>query len=195
MLHPIEHVRGRARMSLVAPDGRELIGGCWQHNAILYDWATIVGNRLIKDSPNYKLSFMYIEFENVAHPTDPVSLPVISRSGGIAYYEGLAHSLVRNYLRVPIISGVLTSSNTDHFPQGNLLTFYAQSQGVTGLNGLPFSNSHNSKVFGAALVAAPDPSDATQDLVFARLYYAAADQQVKPSTSAQIGITWEELLG
>lgn len=167
----------------------------WQHNDVLYDWATIVGNRLVTNTPDYKISFMYIEFENVASPSNPVSLPIVYRGGGQAYYRSLSSSPNNDYLRVPIISGVLTSTDIDNFPGGNLLTFFAQTQGLTGVNGKPFSNAANSKVYGGALIAAPDPDDATQDLIFARLYYAAVDQIIKPATSAQVGMQWEENLG
>ena len=74
---------------------------------------------------------------------------------------------------------------------GNLLTFLAQSSGSTGVNGTTFSAAQNSKVSGAALVAAPVFADSTQDIVFSRTYFDPTSNQVLKQASSQIGLSWE----
>jgi hypothetical protein len=74
--------------------------------------------------------------------------------------------------------------------QGNQLTFFVQTAGAVGANGLPFSHTVNSKVFAAALVAAPVFSDRTKDVIFARTVLNT-NNQITKEASAQIGITWD----
>lgn len=163
----------------------------FRSNTVLYEWGAIVGKLLLKQGLQYGIGGMYIEFENVADPDDPVAAPTVERDPemGVEYYDGLALSSDRDYLRVPLIAGTLNSSDDDDFPKGNEPTFFAQTSGLTGVHGKTFSDSSNSKVFGAALVAFPNEDDPTQDLVFARFYFDVEDQQVKLATS-QIGIEW-----
>jgi len=80
----------------------------------------------------------------------------------------------------------------DHLPkdEGNLLTFYTQTQGVVGYHGCPFSNTVNSKVFGAALVVTPDPTDPVRDIVVARTYLNTSSQLLKIA-AGQVGLTWQ----
>lgn len=159
------------------------------HNDVLYDWATIVGKLLLKQGVKFGIGGMYIEFQNVASPGDPVAAPAVDRAGGAAYYADLATSPDTDYLRVPLIAGTLNSTDADLFPGGNEATFFAQTSGVAGVHGKPFSDANNSVVFGGALVAFVDEDDPTQDLVFSRFYFGEADQQPKLATS-QIGLEW-----
>ena len=73
--------------------------------------------------------------------------------------------------------------------QGNCCVFFAQSQGPSGVHGRPFSDGVNSHVFGIALVASPAPNDPSQDVIFARSYYAP-EHQVPKVPSGQIGIQY-----
>ena len=109
-------------------------------NQIQYGWGAVAAKLMGAGDQAYKISTMYIEFENVAN-------------------------------------------------EGNLLTFYTQSQGAVGYHGRTFSHSVNSKVFGAALVATPTADDPTQDIIVARTYLLAASQVLKIASS-QIGLTW-----
>jgi hypothetical protein len=84
----------------------------------------------------------------------------------------------------------LTSTDEDRFPFGNCVTTFAQTSGVTGVNGKPFSAAQQSRVYGAALVAFPDFGDATQDLVFSRFYYSTASKQLVKLAGSEIGIEW-----
>jgi len=166
----------------------------WSHNDILYDWASIVSRQLADGGTAYRIGGMYIEYKNVASPNDAVAAPAFDRTGGIGYYNGLAGSPDVDYLRVPLIAAVRSSSDPELFPDGNRVTFFAQTQGVVGVHGRAFSDVVNSKVYGAALVAIPDAADRTKDLVLSRLYVPANKQQVKLATS-QIGPEWEITLG
>lgn len=208
-LHGKTAVKGRIRFFSVLPtfvrnwergtriDNAKL-PGLWtpttdyRRNTVMYDWATIVGTLLQNGNANYKIGGMYLEYQNVANPADPVTAPVIGREDGITYYDELSSSPDIDYIRVPLVATTLTSSDADYFPGGNVLTFFAQSQAatLTGVHGKDFSDTAISKIFGGALVAIPEINDRTQDLVFSRFYVETAEQQVKLATS-QIGVGWE----
>lgn len=178
-LHEVDHSR-----LLIRPITR------WKPNLVLYDWAAILTKLLTAGNSDYKIDGMYLEYENVASPGDTVAAPAYDRSGGRAYYDTLSGSGTKDYLRVPMTAAQITSSDEDDFPEGNVMTFFAQSQGVVGTHGKAFASANNSKIYGGALVALVDPDDATRDVVFSRFYFDAADQQVKLSTS-QLGLEWE----
>lgn len=162
----------------------------WMPNLVVYEWGTIVGNLLNGKGLNYRIGGMYLEFENVASPGDTVTPPTFDRTRDINYYTNLSGSATRDYLRVGLTASQLTSSDASLFPGGNVCTYFARSQGVTGVHGKTFSDSANSVIFGASLVAYIDSSDATQDLILSSMYFDTADQQAKLSTS-QIGLEWE----
>lgn len=167
----------------------------WQHNDVLYEWATIVGHLLLRVGTQYGIAGMYMEFENVADPEDVVSPPSVTRDAdqGVEYYNALALNATKDYLRVPLIAGVINRSDDTKFPAGNLPTFFAQTTGNTGVHGKPFSYANNSKMYGGALVAFVDEADATRDLVFSRFYFDTDKQQPKLDTS-QVGYEWEIVL-
>tara|TARA_Y100001973_G_C5208638_1_gene343597 strand:- start:7 stop:603 length:597 start_codon:yes stop_codon:yes gene_type:complete len=164
-------------------------------NTVLYDWGFIAAKAIGEGDSSYRVNAMYIEFENVASPSDTVSVPTIDRSEGLTYYNGLSGN--QDFLRVELI-GLPSITIEDGFESyftegetGNLLTFFAQSSGTTGVLGnATFGSANNSKIFGAALVAAPVWADRTQDVVFSRSYFATSDQTLKQASS-QVGITWE----
>lgn len=143
---------------------------------------------------NFRISHMYIEFENVADPDDVVTAPDVARDDGQQYFQNLDVSANRDFLRVPLLLNPTVGPKAGYEAYfrtglGNMLTFYAQTQGTIGVHGKPFSHTVNSKVFGVALVATPVPGDASQDLVFARGYLETAQQVVKlPSSS--VGMTF-----
>jgi hypothetical protein len=125
------------------------------------------------------INCVYVEFENVLHPTDPVAVPPGVPPATRDYYEGLSGAPGRDYLRIgaqltPSEAGFTMTPDTS-------VTFLAQSSGVRGVLGRPFDATANSKVCGLALVAAPVLADRTRDVVFARWYYPPALQQVKPA--------------
>lgn len=160
----------------------------FKSNLVLYDWAKITAKLLTSGDAKYRIGGMYLEFENTASPGDTVSAPTFDRTRSITYYNGLSGSASRDYLRVPLTATQLLSEGeglTD-----NQIVFFARSSGVTGVHGKTFSDSANSVIFGASLVAFVDSTDATQDILLSSFYFSTGDQQQKLATS-QIGIEWE----
>lgn len=173
--------------------------GAWtrlfnKRNTRLYSGDFILAKLLGFGSADYAINGMYVEYENVASSGDPVSIPTVTKSSGISYYTGLAASGTRDYLRAPLLVPPdisIISGYEDYFDdgQGNKLTFFAQTSGTTGVNGKAFAAGSNSKVCGVALIATPDWSDSTQDLIYARGYYDVSKQILK-GASQQIGVSW-----
>lgn len=165
-------------------------------NQIQYHWGFIAAQTIGKGLAKYRLSAMYIEFENVASPGDPVTVPAFGRDEGTEYYDALQSSGTLDFLRVPLLQEPMlgiVSGFEDYFTAGetgNRATFFAQSQGVVGVHGKTFSDVANSKVYGVALVATPVFADRTQDVVFARTYFSLGEQTLKEASS-QIGISWD----
>jgi hypothetical protein len=154
-------------------------------NLVLYQWGEVVGKLLSTGDAKYRIGGMYLEFENVSSPGDPVSVPSFGRDRTTTYYNDLSGSSVRDYLRVP-----LTATTYADEAEQTLMDFFARSSGTTGVHGKTFSDSVNSTIFGASLVAFVDSTDATQDLLLSSYYFAVADQQQKLSTS-QVGLEWQ----
>lgn len=169
-----------------------------QKNQIQFTWgyaaARHLGFRPSADRPSYHISTLYVEFENQSGPETPISVAPFSRSIATSYYANLTGQ--RDYLRIPIIIEP-TLSVSDGYAENlpvnqsaNQLTFFVQTSGTAGMHGLPFASNVNSKVYAAALVAAPDFNDPTKDVVFARTMFTTANQITKEASS-QIGITWD----
>jgi hypothetical protein len=174
---------------------------CAQPNQIQYSWGFVaakqLGRRQQPERPDYSISAMYIEYENQSDPESAVSeASNFPRTLGVNYYNSLGSSTNRDFLRVPIIVEPAISvsagfeSYLDVNQQGNKLTFFVQTSGAVGAHGRAFSDTVNSKVFAAALVAAPVFSDRTKDVIFARTVFSSANQVTKEASS-QIGITWD----
>lgn len=149
--------------------------------------ATVVARLLTgeTDGKIYKPRVMYIEYEN--NGGAPVTPPVLGDPAtGIAYYEALSGD--RDYLRVPVTAAILDTSDEETYPDGNVAKYFAQTAGSTGELGSDFSHTVSSRVYGGAIVSAPDLDDKTQDIVVARFYYDTANQVLKISGS-QINLT------
>ncbi len=135
----------------------------------------INARRLRADSAKYALAMMYVEFENVADPEDTVTPPSFSADDGVEYYSGLTGT--RDYLRVPVVwNADLESTDAESYPDGNKAVAMAFPVEGTGENGLTFGAAANSKIVGGAIVATPEPSDASQDLLFLRFYLEDDEQ-------------------
>ncbi len=171
-----------------------------QQNQIQVGWGMAAAMSLGFGERSYRISSMYLEYENVADPEDVITPPTYDANEGREYYSNLAFSGTRDFLRVPLLlqpSLGIESGYEDFFTEGvtgNRLTFHAQTQGTIGFNGKAFNDGVNSKVFGVALVATPDFNDPTQDIVFARTYFDPGDQTPKLASS-QVGITWDIIFG
>jgi hypothetical protein len=171
-----------------------------QPNQIQYSWGYLAAKQLgykrQSDRLDYNISALYIEFENQASPELAISVAPFPRDIDIGYYNSLVDSSSRDFLRIPLsIEPALSVSagyegNLPINQQGNQLTFFVQTAGTSGVYGKTFSHLVNSKVFSAALVAAPVFSDRTKDVIFARTMFTAANQVTK-EPSSQIGITWD----
>lgn len=171
-----------------------------QPNQLQYSWGFIaaqqIGYKRAAHQLDYAISGMYIEFENVADPADPVAIPSYGREEGLEYYSDMLSSGTRDFLRVPLRGlpelGISSGYESYFTPgvNGNMLTMFALSCGTTGITGKTFSELVNSKIIGAALVATPIFSDWTQDVIFARTYLPV-DEQVVAVASHQAGLTWE----
>lgn len=172
-----------------------------QPNQIQYTWGFIAANcfgrRRQPDRPDYSISALYIEYENQTDPELPISAASsFSRDVGLPYYNALLDSTDRDFLRIPLTIeptiGVSSGyeANLPVNQQGNKLTFFAQTTGVVGALGRSFSHTVNSKVYAAALVAAPVFGDRTKDVIFARTVFTPSNQVTKEASS-QIGITWD----
>lgn len=184
-VHPVG--RGSMLCGIRVP-GLWLPAGPPVRNLVMYDWATVAAKLLAGDL-DYKLATMYFEFRNLDDPDTDVDAPSYGRGDGIAYYEGLSDSADTDYVRVPLTAVTVTSANTTRYPGGNVTNAIAQTSGVTGVNGKSFSDTVNSKVFGGALVASPDPNDASRDLIVSRFYFPAGSQLPKLAGS-QLGLNW-----
>jgi hypothetical protein len=173
-------------------------------NTTLPDFCFVAAKCCALADPAYALRFCYVEFENVAAPNDAVTLPTVDPTNpahGRAYYAGLGGSSVRDYLRVPLVAAPILQNSSELAPYfagrpgaGHVALLMSQTAGTTGVGGRPFNHTVNSKVFGVAIVAAPVPSDPTQDVVVLRAYYAAQYQQLKLA-AGQIAITIETPFG
>lgn len=164
----------------------------WRRNLILKSWGALTAPLLARGDAAYKIGAMYIEFANVAAPGDPAVVPSYDRevASGRPYYDGLATSPDVDYLRVPLIAAAVESSDAIVYPDGNRFRAFAQTEGVAGVWGKPFSDAANSVVTGGALVATVDWGDASRDLILSRAYLDPAGQMPKLAGS-QVGIEWK----
>lgn len=183
-------LRGRVRAHRVVSERWSPVTD-FRSNLVLYQWAELTAKLLATGDSRYRLSGMYLEFQNVASPGTPADIPTFGRDRTIDYYTGLAYSPDVDYLRVPM-TAIQTLSTGGGLSQNQLVCF-ARSGGVLGVHGKNFSTAANSVICGASLIAMVDVADRTQDLLFGSFYFAAEDQQPKLATS-QVGIEWEVTL-
>jgi len=183
------NVRGRVRASYLTENCNLAAPlGDFKPNLIVNEWATIVAKLLTAGDARYRIAGMYLEFENVANPGDPVAVDPLTRQRNVDYYNALAGSSDRDYLRVSLTANQLLSEGEGL--RDNQILFFARSQGLQGVHGKPFSAADRSVVFGASLVAFVDATDATRDLICSSFYFDIGSQVPKLSTS-QIGLEWE----
>jgi hypothetical protein len=138
-----------------------------------------------------KFNTMYLEFTN----EDSAPTVVPDPADGRSYYAALeAPGNTKDYIRVPLVADpVLSSSDAGKFDT-NKVSCLAMSTGVSaGRGGHAFSSAAPSLVFGVALVAAPDPDDASQDIVFARSYdFAEKEKLPSEEVSVQLSEIFSE---
>jgi hypothetical protein len=155
-----------------------------------YEYADML-TELLRGAPDgkiYRPNCMYLEFENNSGAL--VDLPVLSRDAGKAYFDSLTLHATRDYLRLPLTAVIQSNTDESLYRRGNKLTFFAQTSGVVGVGGKPFTSAAQSRIYGGAIVAAPVWGDASQDLVFCRFLFSAENQPIKTS-GAQISVSRE----
>lgn len=190
------HIHGRISTCLVAPDGSRGPQLWSKPNTIMMSWGAAATRSLGFGDASYKISAAYVEFENLADPDTVITPPTFERGDTIDYYHELLYSSSRDFLRVPLIAAPTVGISTGYETQftgedGNVLSFWLQTQGTTGFHGKTFSAGVNSKVFGVALVATPVSGDQSKDIIVARTYYRTEDQILKPVGASQVGVTWD----
>lgn len=150
-------------------------------NLIVYSGADIVA-RCLAWQQLYFPRVVYFEFENTAGVPTP---PTPTRADDdLSYYTALASP--KDYIRVPIgINPSLDTTDVSKYAS-NRVTYYAMTDATEGEHSVPFSAGSNSKVYGAALIAAPDLNDPTQDVIMSRVYFTAVAKG-----DSQIGIQWQ----
>jgi hypothetical protein len=155
-------------------------------NTTVYEGIDILGKLLAGQDIN--INTMYMEFTNLGSTPTVVVDPAEGRS----YYAAMDTGLTGyDYIRVPLTAEpVLSSTDATKF-SANKASFFAMSTGATVGQGSHLFET-NSKVYGVALVAAADPADATQDLVFARSYNFTAKTKL---TGEEISIAWSQIFG
>ena len=181
-----DRISGHLRFFSYDPLTGRIIKLIEKKNLILYGGADIL-SLLLAGQNDYRARTMYIEFQNLADPSDPITPPTFGRDGGASYYDGLISSPDRDFIRIALsVSPSFASSGGDY--QNNVVTFFGQTAGTSGFHGKSFGESANSAVFGAALVASPDTQDQSKDVVFSRVY-SGIDKILK-QTGQEIGVTW-----
>jgi len=163
-------------------------------NTWTFAWGDIVARAAFLGQSEYVVKAAYLEYNNGASPDDPVTPPTINRAEQIDYFDGLAGIADRDFVRVPIgIPGELAiePGTEGDLAEGlhNRLVVTVNAPSGTGVHGSSFSDTVNSRVYGAALVAAPVWDDRTQDIVFARAYFPE-DQQAPMVPNSQVGISY-----
>jgi hypothetical protein len=153
-------------------------------HVVMYSWQKILSELLLRADPQYKITGMYIEYDNVADPLDEVTPPTLSRDRTIDYYTELSLHPSRDFLRVSLLG-----TNSETVDDVTNLTFVGGTSGSEGVHGKPFSSAANSKVFGAALVARPVAADRFQDVLFCAAYFDVTQQQLKQASD--VGLAWK----
>jgi hypothetical protein len=138
-----------------------------KRNLIPYQGADILARCLAGDV-SYAAGAMYFEYENTAGSP---SVPSPARDEDISYYlDTLALSATKDYVRAQLVIPAGFSSSDSAKYAENQATFFAITSGTTGVHGKAFSNAANSKVYGVAMAATPEPTQYTSDLLFSRTY-------------------------
>ncbi len=193
---------GRSRLVYVdeATGLRTPVQAGWTDNLWTYMWGYLACQLFGRRDLAYGLTAAYIEFANVANPSDVVPVPAPLKEEGLDYFDALAMSSTSDFLRIfftgpPVID--VAPGYEAYFPPGtgNRLTVFASTGGLsTGVFGKPFSSAANSKIFGLSVVATPVPGDRTRDIVMSRSYYQPADQRLKLPNAAY-GVDYQYTFG
>ena len=168
---------GLVTVSLVTPEGSKPVASF--HNDMQATGRAVVARALY--SPAMSLNCMYMLYWNGTTG----SFPVITPSSGTVTAAALRTEAANyGYVRVPIIQTGLSGDD------GNIITL----QGITAAAAAPSSLADGvSRFFAAALVMAPDPDDAADDILFSAANFTAGGSafDVTKVTNAQVGVSWQ----
>lgn len=163
-------------------------------NLLPYSWGFVAAKCIGVGDVSYKAAAIYLEYENVASPSDVITVPAYDRTSDLSYYNGLSGN--KDFLRVALASTPtidIAPGYESYFTagvSGNRVTYTSQSVGSYGVLGRPWSEASNSKAYGIAIVATPVPSDRSQDVILSRGYFAEGDQLLKTS-GHQVQVLWK----
>jgi hypothetical protein len=114
-----------------------------------------------------RLDIAYLEFVN-----GPAIAPPDIDPTDIGYFDRLAATSDRDYLRCPVLSHALKNRNDK-----TVLSLSIVSDGECGFFGKPFSATAGSRIYGLTLAASR--SNKQDDILFARHYYQPEEQPEK----------------
>lgn len=154
-------------------------------NAIASSWNEFLAPILLGKlfSAPIEINGVYIEFENDGGQV--VTPPTFERDDDhLLYYQQLTTTTGnRDYLRLPITGRSANSLKT-------AFSIIAETTGVAGQNGLPFSSSQQSRVYGGSVVYRRSDLP-SEDVVFSRAYISDSDKQLVKLAGRQISLRWE----
>lgn len=169
-------VKGHLRIYQEKDGLRELIHE--QDNLILYSASDIMAKAIVGD--NLVITGMYMEYDNSGTPPTPT----VSEDRKTDYYEGLSGD--QGYIRVPVSCKAGYASSDESKYEGNIVTIHAKTNG-TVVNG-PGMIDNTSQIYSAALVAMPDPSDRSKDVIFSATNLTSPVPKI---ANAQVSISWD----
>lgn len=169
---------GLVTVSLVTPEGSKPVASF--HNDMQATGRAVVARALY--SPAMSLNCMYMLYWNESIGTIPALTP---SSGTVTAVALRTPADNYGYVRVPVIQTGLSGDD------GNIITL----QGITtaaAASGASLTNGV-SKFFAAALVMAPNPDDATDDILFSAANFTVEGSAfyVTKVTNAQVGVSWQ----
>jgi len=130
--------------------------------------------------------YMYLEYcASSVTPTDPSTFLMDPK----AYYTGLPSN--RNYLRVQAVADPNQVTTTGISPASSTTSvrFFGQSSpSSVKMNSSGQNFATGVKCYGAALVLAVDPQDATKDLVLAQSYFSSS--VLTKTSSSELFVTF-----
>jgi hypothetical protein len=138
--------------------------------------------RLLAGGQNLQVRGMYLEFDN---GVDPIVEPAYDRDSDISYYTA-SLGADRDFLHVPLVSQPMLSASDGTYST-NQVSFFSLSSSKLGENGEQTFQT-GSRVYGGALVATPDLSDRSKDIVVCRTYWGAS--ALEKDASHQVAVRW-----
>lgn len=175
--------RGFCTIWAELPDGRRVRHHA-QRNLLVYSAGEAFARALAGQA--YYPRGVYMQFENLADPEDPITVISPAVEDTAALFPALTSDFdfVRAELTMP---AALETYGTSY--ENNQAHYYASIPATaSSYNGnLTLSPANNSAVIGAGLVAIPSMADQTQDILIARI----ATPKLLLKTGMRVGIEWQ----